>query len=255
MLLRGSLENFFYEVSSYLSPGVVLLTFLVISSDRYHFKDFSILHWFGFVFISYLLGMLVAASSFYIFDKNRSKYFCWFNHYWGIYRILSINHDKCDKSKLKGNLKLSLKIYDYSTSLKSIYSDVLVLLNEAIFGPKVHRYDKYINSDNIKDYLGVIGGVLPIYINQKTSSANSRGRYYERICLARNLALVLFVILLLLLIPFVDCGNFDIAQDYYKLILLLFAILVLMAYSRLQSLWYAEYLLHQLIVISRVRNT
>ena len=179
--LANVLESFLYEVSAYLIPGILLSLFIykysifiIYSEVELTYKYISHLslsslggvEWLFLLITAYILGMVNAGLVSFILGLE-PKLVYRFHTSFSIYKLL--RNEKPSKVLVDIRVKVRKQIEDFF-ELGSLAED-----------------------ENIRQSSRIIGQLLEIYFEERSNHSAPSGRYNSRLCLCRNLALVIFL--------------------------------------------------------------
>ncbi len=237
--IGGLLDSFLYEFSAYLFPGVIVILggrqfFYILSHDTiaanynsfFAVSQFSVIEWVIMLTISYVVGMLIAGLMF-ILISIQSPYLRYISRPYGIYRILRIKNPK--------DILLSVKDQTINLIIKKLEIPASIFKDD----------------ETLYKNVNLIGSLISYYMTEVGHSGKPIGRYYERIAMTQNMALVLLVFgsLQIFLLP---------DELLYKRLIvfgiLFIIIFVLLLYCRVQALWRAEMMLRRFHVVATLSS-
>jgi uncharacterized membrane protein YhdT len=224
----GAIESFLYEISAYFLPGYLVLVAMAnifkkkfnveyVDLILYEIDNFSFLEWAISIGFIYVTGMIIAAIVFSVFSNLKLlRYFT------DAYAMKSVLQSTC-----------------WEDNVKEFKDNVIQLIK---FKFKIELLN---DNDDIKKKSHIISQLLRQYLQENSRFKNPIGRYYERKCLAQNLAFV-FLLLNFFQLIFVDNNLGEKAIIFFIGIII---ISTLLWYVRIQNIWAAQMKIRRFFVL------
>jgi hypothetical protein len=232
------IDNYFYEISSYLIPGFLVFAFVrritIMATGpkvlwnyenvlKWDLKDYALIDWLVALVGAYVFGMLIAGTMFTILGFNIPLLrYC--RPCYGIGRALSYESANrvlmgIDRDVVRADLCKHLGLM---------------------------KWDR--NERKLQNAVHLISQAVDMYLQEKSTARLPSGRYYERMCLCQNLALV--VVLLAVAVGCTATKELVLG----RILVVGSSVIVsgvLMLYVSVQSVWMAEMRLRRFWVLTR----
>jgi hypothetical protein len=182
--------------------------------------------------------MLLAGFSFVLFDKERTI-FRFFSSSYGFVVILnSKDHSSWGWFRNLVGYRVDRVLADRKETIRNFAARII---------GEQKCTDEFFERNH-----GFLRAALVRYLKEQSEAPIPVGRYYERMCLARNLALSITTILLLNIRWEHTIIGFE--KPVYQIYFFVLLIVVLLIYSLLQSIWSAEAILIRTYSILSIIN-